>query len=135
MSEPSFDEKLRSAFRDLDLIKSGWRPSEVDLADAVPLDRWWPITHRELGLPSLAGFADHPRLGRDLITTSPVLWIDDRMTVARCLSRWYRLRECRDSAMQIRLTNWEQVEQLRRQVENTLAMSVRFYPPRSGDPS
>ncbi len=87
----TFAEKLRSAYRDLDLLRSGWRP-DPDI-EAVPLDSWFPITHRELGLPALAGHADHPRLGSQLITTSPVLWISEDWKLARCLSRWYRLGE------------------------------------------
>ena len=86
---PSLAEKIRSACADLDLLESGWRPP-ADI-EAVPLDRWISIQHRELDLPALAGDADHPRLGRQLITTSPVLWISEDWKLARCLSRWYRL--------------------------------------------
>lgn len=71
----TLQEKLRSAFSDLDLLRSGWRPDAS--IDAIPLDNWLPLTHRGLDLPALAGDADHPRLGLSLITTSPVLWISD----------------------------------------------------------
>lgn len=115
MSEPTFAEKLRSSYRDLDLLRSGWRPDET--IEAVPLDHWYPIVHRSLDLPALAGWADHPRLGQTEITTSPVLWIDERRTVARCLSRWYRLWEPRSHVMHIPLTGWDDVEHLRDRLE------------------
>lgn len=122
---PSFSEKVAAAFEDIERLKAGWRPSEDDLTHAVHLGDWWPILHRELMLPSLAGQAHHPRLGSDLITTSPVLWIDDRLTIARCLSRWYRLGAPRETGMLVRLTQWDQVEELRREVEIVLAMRAR----------
>lgn len=125
MSDLTFDEKLRSAYRDLDLIKSGWRPGPE--VEAVPLDGWYPVSHRGLDLPALAGWADHPRLGQTIITTSPVLWIDEGRTIARCLSRWYRLGESRGHPAHIPLTGWDDVENLRRRVENAGAMSVKQY--------
>ena len=125
MSDLTFDEKLRSAYRDLDLIKSGWRQGPA--VEAVPLDGWYPVSHRGLDLPALAGWADHPRLGQTIITTSPVLWIDEGRTIARCLSRWYRLGESRGHPAHIPLTGWDDVENLRRRVENAVAMSVKQY--------
>lgn len=89
MNEPTLAEKIRSACADLDLLVSGWRPPAS--VEAVHLDDWFPVVHRGLDLPALAGMADHPRLGRQVVTTSPVLWIDDDRTIARCVSRWYRL--------------------------------------------
>lgn len=115
MSERTFDQKLRSAYADLDLLRSGWRPDTT--IEAVPLDGWYPISHRALDLPALAGWADHPRLGRSLITTSPVLWIDQGRTIARCLSRWYGLGEARSHVMQVPLTGWDDVEALRDRLE------------------
>lgn len=84
-------EKIRAAYTDLDLLASGWRPGP-DI-EAVLLEDWGSVMHRLLDLPALTGDADHPRLGRTLITTSPVLWIGEGWTLARCLSRWYRLGE------------------------------------------
>jgi len=115
MSDPTFIEKLRSAYRDLDLLRSGWRPDAT--IEAVSLDGWYPIRHRSLDLPALAGWADHPRLGQTEITTSPVLWIDEGRTIARCLSRWYRLGEARTHVMHIPLTGWDDVETLRDRLE------------------
>ena len=115
MSDPSFDQKVRSAFRDLDLLRSGWRPGPE--IEAVLIEGWYPISHRALDLPALAGWADHPRLGNTIVTTSPVLWIDEGRTIARCLSRWYRLGEARTHVMHIPLCGWDDVEHLRDRVE------------------
>lgn len=135
MSEKTFEEKIASCSVDIALLRTGWRPSEADLHDAVPLWNWWPLTHRVLRLPALGGRTDHPRLGRDVITTSPVLWIDPGQTIARCLSRWYVLSDARHSVLHIPLTTWEQVEDLHRRVMAELAMSVRQYPLKPEDAS
>ena len=103
MSDPSFEAKVRSAFRDLDLLRSGWRPGPE--IEAVPLDGWYPVLHRALDLLALAGWADHPRLGQQLIT--------------RCLSRWYRLGESRSHFAHVPLTGWDDVEHLRDRLERT----------------
>lgn len=115
MSERTFDQKLRSAYADLDLLRSGWRPDAT--IEAVPLDRWFPVMHRSLDLPALAGNAEHPRLGGSMITTSPVLWIDEARTIARCLSRWYRLGEARTHVMHVALCGWDDIEHLRDRLE------------------
>lgn len=115
MSDPTFSDKVRSAYRDLDLLKSGWRPDAM--IEAVALDGWYPVSHRALDLPALAGWADHPRLGQQLITTSPVLWIDEARTIARCLSRWYRLGESRSYYEHVPLTGWDDIEALRDRLE------------------
>jgi hypothetical protein len=131
--EPTFEEKIASCAVDLSLLKTGWRPSEADLHDAVPLWNWWPLVHRALKLPALGGYAEHPTLGNDVITTSPVLWIDPSQTIARCLSRWYRLSGARHSMLHIPLTAWEQVEELHRRVMADLTMGTGQYPLKSKD--
>lgn len=84
-------EKVAAARADLRRLQSGWRPSEEDLGDAVLMTGWF-VTTGSSGLPVLMGNAvDHPLLGSQLITTSPLLWMDDDQTIARTLSRWYRL--------------------------------------------
>lgn len=110
-------EKLRAAFRDLDLLKSGWRPDAS--IEAVPLDLWFPITHRGLDLPALAGDAEHPRIGRSLITTSPVLWISDDQSIARCLSRWYRLGQPRRVSAIVPVCSWDDVAGLETRAAGT----------------
>lgn len=127
MSEMTFEEKIAACAVDLSLLRTGWRPSEADLYDAVPLCNWSPLVHRGLKLPALGGYADHPTLGRTLITTSPVIWVDREQTIARCLSRWYRLSQAMHSQLEIPLTTWEQVDELHRRVMAEMAMSVQQY--------
>lgn len=110
-------EKLRAAYRDLDLLKSGWRPDTS--IEAVPLDQWFPVVHRGLDLPALAGEAEHPRLGRSLITTSPVLWISDDQHLARCLSRWYRLGQPKQIAAVVPVCGWDDIANLETRVAGT----------------
>lgn len=113
----TLSERLRGAFRDLDLLRSGWRPgSDVE---AVPLDNWFPVTHRGLDIPALAGDADHPRIGRSLITTSPVLWVSDDLTIARCLSRWYRLGQPRRVSAIVPVCSWDDIAGLETRVAGT----------------
>ncbi|MBX9910827.1 MAG: hypothetical protein K2Z25_19245 [Beijerinckiaceae bacterium] len=113
----TLSEKIRAAYRDLDLLKSGWRPGPD--VEAVPLDQWFPIVHRGLDLPALAGDADHPRLGSTLITTSPVLWVSDDQTLARCLSRWYRLGQPRRLSARVPLCGWDDIAALETRIANT----------------
>lgn len=108
--EPDVDTKVRDAWRDCDLIASGWRPS-ADILDAAPfLDKWMPIMHRGLRMPALAGkIDDHPRLrGSRIITTSPVLWVSEDRTYARCLSRWYRLGQPLEPVEAIPVCEWRE---------------------------
>ena len=92
---PTLIEKFRSAQTDLRRLGEGWRPSEADLEDAVGLEHWMPAVDPLNGLPILMGESiGHPILGDRFITTSPVLWISEDRTIARTLSRWYRLGRC-----------------------------------------
>lgn len=85
------DEKVAAARSDISRLRVGWRPSENDLTGAVFLKSWLISTNSQ-GLPVLIGNAvEHPRLGTQLITTSPLLWLDEEQMIARTLSRWYRL--------------------------------------------
>lgn len=84
-------EKIAAAQSDLRRLQDGWRPSEEDLNEAVRMTDWL-LSTGSTGLPVLLGSAvDHPLLGTQLITTSPVLWMNEDQTIARTLSRWYRL--------------------------------------------
>jgi hypothetical protein len=113
----TLSEKIRSAYRDLDLLRSGWRPG-TDI-ESTPLDNWFPLTHRGLELPALAGDADHPRLGPSLITTSPVLWISDDQRLARCLSRWYRLGQPRRVGAIVPVCGWDDIQNLETRISAT----------------
>lgn len=110
----TLSDKIRAAFTDLDLLHSGWWPDGK--VEAVPLDQWFPIVHRGLDLPALAGDADHPRLGRSLITTSPVVWISDDKGLARCLSRWYRLGQPRRAMAIVPVCSWDDIAGLETRV-------------------
>lgn len=92
---PTLIEKLRSAQTDLRRLSEGWRPSKADLAGAVGLEDWLPAVDPDNNLSILIGESvGHPILGDQFITTSPVLWISEDRTIARTLSRWYRLGRC-----------------------------------------
>lgn len=110
-------EKIRLAFRDLDLLKSGWRPGSN--VEAVPLDNWFPVVHRGLDLPALAGEAEHPRIGNTLITTSPLLWISDDLRIARCLSRWYRLGQPKRVMAIVPVCGWDDIQGLETRIAGT----------------
>lgn len=125
----TLDQKMEACRLDLEMLAQGWRPSVVDLELSVRLTAWWPMTHRTLNLPALAGdAADHPHLGSDLITTSPVMWVAPDLSSARCLSRWYRLGRPRDEPMGIvPVATWEQVGEMRRRWEAARAFEIGNY--------
>lgn len=98
---PSLAERVASAAADLRRLSEDWRPSEADLADAVGLENWMLAIDGEF--PVLIGDAvGHPLLGDQFITTSRVLWISEDRTIARTLSRWYRLGTSALSAPDVR---------------------------------
>jgi len=133
MSEPTLEEKIASCSVDISLLATGWRPSEADLADAVPLWGWWPQVHSQLLMPALAGYSAHPSLGHGLMTTSPVLWLDPERTLARCLSRWYRLSDPQPETLTVPLTTWSQVKDLHRRVIAEIAVRTGQYPLKPED--
>ncbi len=87
-----FVQKITAAAADLRRLEEGWMPSEADLRDAVILEEWTiggdPLTGQTVFWGRSIG---HPILGDRLITTSPLIWISEDRTIARTLSRWYRL--------------------------------------------
>ncbi len=92
---PTMAEKITLARADLRRLRDGWRPSAKDLVGAVELQDWLPVTHTEVGVPVLLGNAvNHPILGSRPIVTSAVLWLSEDRTIARTLSRWYKLGTC-----------------------------------------
>lgn len=88
-------QKIRAAADDLRRLEEGWRPSQSDLRDAVILEDWMiagePLTGQTVFWGRSIG---HPILGDRFITTSPLIWISQDRTIARTLSRWYRLGKC-----------------------------------------
>lgn len=92
----TLEEKRASAIADLHRLRDGWRPTAVELRDAVGLVDWEVRCEAGSEIHVLWGFSiNHPRLGNRLIRTSRVLWISDDCTVARTFSRWYRLGACK----------------------------------------
>lgn len=87
-------ERIKLASADLVRLEQGWRPSPLDLVDAVSLDNWvigiQPHTNQTVFWGEAVG---HPILGNRHIVTSPILWISKDRQIARTLSRWYRLGE------------------------------------------
>ncbi|WP_206735217.1 DUF6634 family protein [Bosea sp. Tri-44] len=85
-------EKITAASADLRRLEKGWLPSGADLSSAVTLEGWVigvdPQTNQTVFWGRSIG---HPILGDRLIMTSPVLWVSKDRTIARTLSRWYRL--------------------------------------------
>ncbi|MGX1742116.1 DUF6634 family protein [Bosea sp. NPDC055353] len=88
-------QKIRAAAADLRRLEEGWMPSPADLCDAVILEDWMiagdPVTGQTVFWGRSTG---HPILGDRYITTSPLIWISQDRTIARTLSRWYRLGNC-----------------------------------------
>ena len=87
-------ERIKLASADLVRLEQGWRPSALEVADAVSLDNWvigiQPHTNQIVFWGEAVG---HPILGNRHIVTSPILWISKDRQIARTLSRWYRLGE------------------------------------------
>lgn len=85
-------QKIKAAAVDLRRLEEGWMPSSADLRDAVILEDWMiggdPVTGQTVFWGRSIG---HPILGDRFITTSPLIWISEDRTIARTLSRWYRL--------------------------------------------
>lgn len=88
-------QKITDAAADLRRLEEGWLPSDADLRDAVILEDWMigrdPLTGQTVFWGRSIG---HPILGDRLITTSPLIWVSEDRTIARTLSRWYRLGKC-----------------------------------------
>jgi hypothetical protein len=84
-------ERLLSLAFDMQRVRDGAFPREVDLVAAPILDRWRVA---EWTLPCLVGLSSgHPKLPGDnrLIRTSDLWLLSEDRTWARTLSRWYQL--------------------------------------------
>lgn len=89
--KPSEIAKRRAnVTRDVDLIESGWRPSEETMAAAPRIENWHKIPHPRGGGICLAGdVTGHPDLGSGLQITS--LLVAYGPNWARTESRFYAL--------------------------------------------
>jgi hypothetical protein len=80
----------------LDVVLAAIRAVDAGISegelDAAPLMENWRVLISPGGSPVLWGKAvGHPRLGTKMITTSRLIAINHDRTVARSLSRWFRL--------------------------------------------
>ncbi|WP_051949289.1 DUF6634 family protein [Methylosinus sp. PW1] len=88
------NERIANALDVVERLRSGWRPGESALAEAVFIDDWLLVSDpAEDGTHSLYGVVSgHPRIREGRLTrTSIVLWLDPEAGIARTVSRWYRL--------------------------------------------
>lgn len=84
-------EKMRSAQAVLERLERGESPTEEDLNRAPLLNYWTVIPHGRF-LVLQGQVAGHPKLDdNDFIETSPLVWLAPDRTIARTLSRFYRL--------------------------------------------
>lgn len=66
-------------------------PTAEELAAAPILDIWRPMLTQHRMAVLWGEVSGHPKLGRDLITTSRLVAIDRERGWARTVSRWYHL--------------------------------------------
>lgn len=66
-------------------------PTVADLAKATQLELWLPARNRYGALVLWGQVVDHPELGTDDITTSPLVSLNSPRLMARSCSRWYHL--------------------------------------------
>ena len=92
MSDPSEIERRNALLDDLQRLADGWRPAAADLAAALVLEGWYICLYPGSDRLAMCGFvADHPRLGRGIITTSPIMAADFSGGWVRTCSRFYRI--------------------------------------------
>lgn len=68
-------------------------PTPAELSAAPVLQLWQPLIDLNTYVILGGAASGHPTLGRDYITTSPVLWMAEDLTWCRTLSRFYRLQD------------------------------------------
>lgn len=112
-------ERMESALADLGRLRDGWLPDAAALAEAPTLSGWSanPLGHPDC--PSLAGrVTGHPTVGKTPLTvTSPLLWISEDRTLARTLSRFYRLEAQADATREVPVCNEKGLELMRKLAE------------------
>lgn len=92
MPKGYLDRRLQRCRAVIARLAAGEGPTADEIAAAPLLETWCPQTG-EGGRPVLFGeVTGHPRLmDGAMITTSPLLWLDEDRRLARTVSRWYRL--------------------------------------------
>jgi hypothetical protein len=96
-SAPSTPNRLAPVFAALTAAERG--PTTEELAAAPVLKLWHPIWGQPRFLCLAGSTGGHPTLGRDRITTSPLIVLAPDLTWARTLSRFYRLEEPLEHAL------------------------------------
>jgi hypothetical protein len=91
-SESDLSKRARDISRDRDLLASGWTPDAETIAHWPQINDWQAL---DLGgvFTRLHGVADdHPRFpGRRVVTTAPIVAIDEAAGWCRTEGRFYRL--------------------------------------------
>ncbi|MEE7492211.1 hypothetical protein [Methylobacterium oryzae] len=86
----SFPERLRDLADDVEAVEAGLKPEASDLADAPVLDGW---SCDAVAAPILKGrVSGHPGIAEGHRVRTSEVYLTDRRTYARTLSRWYVLR-------------------------------------------
>jgi len=90
-TEEQLRERERRAFRDFDLISSGYTPKESELQGAPHLEDWL-VEVLDVGVFCLVGsVSGHPSIDDGLMSTSVVIGWDANAGWCRTASRWYSL--------------------------------------------
>lgn len=83
-------DRLRELADDIEAAEAGLAPSAADLAGAPVLDRW---DYAVIPTPVLTGLVTgHPNIADNRPARTTEVFLTDRATYARTLSRWYALR-------------------------------------------
>ena len=77
---------------DLQRLAAGWTPDDATLSNAPFIDQWYADFYPGSRNICLVGaVTGHPRLGDQVVTTSPVIAIDPQYRWVRTHGRFYRL--------------------------------------------
>lgn len=119
MDGTKLQENFQSAIADLERLRGGWRPDADALAHAPTLSGWSPLPGPDRDCPSLTGkVSGHPTLGKsDFSMTSALLWISEDRTLARTLSRFYRLGLASAGVGEVPVCNERGIERIRVLIE------------------
>ncbi|SFU97647.1 MULTISPECIES: DUF6634 family protein [unclassified Methylobacterium] len=91
----SLPERLRDLADDVEAAEAGLKPTAADLADAPVLDGW---SCDAVAAPVLKGrVSGHPGIPEGHRVRTSEVYLTDRATFARTLSRWYVLRAPADA--------------------------------------
>lgn len=120
MTPKEIKERFDRLEADLRRLQMGWRPSEIDLRDAVKIESWQE-EGVENGHTVLVGYPlNHPTIrGFHGMATSYVYFIDRELGIARTQSRWYRLGTEMTAEVKARREEIRQQVEAERQAKKT----------------